>query len=84
MQQILEPQKVVDEYKSLADEERDMIPLELSLYKTDPVINQHLMQMIDTDIPWYKKTFGAILTELWKIRNGKMNTQISEENREKK
>ena len=42
------------------------------------------MQMIDTDISWYEKTFGAILTELWNIQNGKTNTQISEENSEKK
>ena len=64
MQQILEHQRVVDKYGSLADEERDIIPLESSLYKTDPVINQHIIQMIDTDITWYETTFGAILTEL--------------------
>ena len=73
MQQILEHQRVVDKYRSLGDEERDMILLESSLYKTDLVINQHTMQMIDTDISWYEKTFGAILIELWKIQNGKTN-----------
>ena len=83
MQQILECQRVVDKYRSLSDKERDTIRLEFSLYKTDLVINQHIMQMIDTDISWYEKTFGAILTELQKIKNGKTNTQISEENREK-
>ena len=62
MQQILEHQRVVNEYRSLANEERDTIPLESTLYKTDLVINQHIMQMIDTDISWYEKTFGAILT----------------------
>ena len=83
MQQILECQRVVNEYRCLADEERDIIMLELSLHKTDLVINQHIMQMIDTDISWYKKTFGTILTELQKIKNGKVNTQISEESSEK-
>ena len=83
MQHNLECQRVVNEYRSLADEERDMIRLELSLYKTDLVINQHIMQMIDTDISWYEKTFGAILTKLRKIWNGKTNTQISKENSEK-
>ena len=83
MQQILECQRMVDEYRSLADKERDIFPLELSLYKTDLVINQHIMQIINTDIIWYEKTFGAILTELQKIKNGKANTQISEENSEK-
>ena len=83
MQWILECQRVVDEYRSLADKERDIIPLELSLYKTDPVINQHIMQMTNTFISWYKKTSGEILSKLRKIQNGKANTQISKENSEK-
>ena len=74
---------MVDEYRSLADEEKDIIPLEPSLYKIDPVIIQHIMRMIDTDISWYEKTFGAILTELWRIQNGKTKTQISKETSEK-
>ena len=60
-----------------------MILLELNLYKTDPAINQHIMQMIDTDISWYERIFGAILMELQKIRNGKLIAQTSEENSEK-
>ena len=83
MQQILECQTVVDEYRSMADGEREMIPLESNLYKNDPVINQHIMQMIDTDIFWYEKTFRAILMELRKIRNGKTIVQTSEEHSEK-
>ena len=67
MRQILECQRVVDKYRSMANEEREMILLESNLYKTDLVINQHIMQMIDTDISWYEKTFGAISMELWKI-----------------
>ena len=80
MQQILEHQRVVDEYRSMANEERETILLELNLYKTDPVINQYIMQMIDTDISWYERTFGSILMELQKIQNGKMIMQTSEEN----
>ena len=60
-----------------------MIPLESNLYKNDLVINQHIMQMINTDILWYEKTFRAILMELQKIRNGKTNMQTSEEHSEK-
>ena len=67
MQQILEHQRVVDEYRSMADEETEMILLKLNLYKTDLVINQDIIQMIDTDISWYERTFGAILMELRKI-----------------
>ena len=54
MQQILEHQTVLDKYRSLADKERNITLLESSLYKTDPVINQHIMQMINTDILWYE------------------------------
>ena len=67
MHEILECQRVVDEYRSMANGERDMIPLESNQYKNDPVINQHIMQMINTDIFWYGKTFRAILMELRKI-----------------
>ena len=67
MQQILGCQRVVDEYRSMVDEESEMILLESNLYKTDPVINQHIMQMIETDISWYERTLGAILMELQKI-----------------
>ena len=83
MQQIIEQQRVVDKYRSMANGKRELIPLELDLFKKDPVINQHIMQVIDTDIFWYKKTFRGILMELWKIRNGKMITQTSEEHSEK-
>ena len=83
MQQILERQGVVNEYRSMGNEEREMIPLESNLYKTDPVINPHIMQVIDTDISWYGKTFRAILMVLWKIRNGKMIMQTSEEHSDK-
>ena len=50
MHEILEHQRVVNEYRSMADGERDMIPLESDQYKNDLVINQHIMQMIDTNI----------------------------------
>ena len=56
-----------------------MIPLESDQYKNDPVINQHIMRMIDTDIFWYGKTFRAILMELWKIRNGESIAKSGEE-----
>ena len=75
----LERQQVVDEYRSMADRERDMIPLESAQYKNDPVINQHIMQMINTDISWYGKTVRAILLELWKIQNGETIAQSSKE-----
>ena len=38
MQQILECQKVVDEYRSMVEEGRNLIPLESNLFKCDPVV----------------------------------------------
>ena len=66
MHEISERQQVIDEYRSMMDEGREMIPLDSDLHKSDPVIIQHIMQMIDTDIFWYGETFKDILTELRK------------------
>ena len=63
----------------MADGVREMIPLELDQYKNDLVINQHLMQMIETEIFWYGKTFRAILMELWKIQNRESIAKTGEE-----
>ena len=60
-----------------------MIPLESDQYKNDLVINQHIMQMIDTDLFWYRETFMAVLMELQKIRNGEITMKTSEELNEK-
>ena len=62
---------------------REMLPLELDQYKNNLVINQHIMQMIDTNIFWYGETFRAILMEHWKIRNGETATKTSKELNEK-
>ena len=66
----------------MADRGREMILLESDKYKSDLVINQHIMQMIDTDIYWYRQTFREILMELRKIRNGETPTKTSEESNE--
>ena len=47
----------------------DMIPLESDKYKSDLLVNQHIMQMIDTNIHWYEQTFREILMELRKIQH---------------
>ena len=53
MHEISERQQVVDKYGSMVNGGREMIPLESDQYKKDPVINQHIMQMIDTNIFWF-------------------------------
>ena len=78
MNEISEHQRVVDENQSMADGGRDMIPLELAEYTNDLVVNQHTMQMIDTDIRWYKQTLREIVAELHKIRNGEIPTKTNE------
>ena len=54
----------------MMDEGWEMIPLESYLHKSDSVINQHIMQMIDTNIFWHGENFKAILMELRRIRHG--------------
>ena len=67
----------------MVNEGREIIPSESDQYKNDPVINQHIMQMIDTNIFWYRETFRAILMELWKICNGETAMKPSKELNEK-
>ena len=59
-----------------------MIPLESDMYRSDPVVIQHTMQMIDTDIHWHEQTFREIIMELRKIRNGETPAKTSEETNE--
>ena len=66
MQGISERQRVIDEYCAMMDDGREMIPLDSDLHKSDPVIIQHIMQMINTDIFWYGETFKEVLTEVRK------------------
>ena len=82
MNEILECQRVVDEYRLMADEGREMIPLESDMHRRDPVIIQHTMQMIDTNIHWYEQTFRDIIMELRKLRSGETPTKPNEETSE--
>ena len=79
MNEILERQRVVDEYRYMADEGRELIPLESDRHRSDPVVIQHTMQMIDTDIHWYEQTFRDIIMELRKLRSGENPTKPNEE-----
>ena len=65
-QGISERQRVIDEYRAMMDDGREMIPLDSDPHQSDPVIIQHIMQMIDTDIFWYGETFRQVITELRK------------------
>ena len=82
MNEIMERQRVVDEYRLMADEGRELIPLESDMHRLDPVVIQHTMQMIDTDIHWHEQTFRDIIMELRKLRNGETPTKPNEETSE--
>ena len=82
MNEIMERQRVVDKYRLMADEGRELIPFELDMHRFDLVVIQHTMQMIDTDIHWHEQTFRDIIMELWKLRNGETPTKPNEETSE--
>ena len=64
IQQIIERQKVVDEYRSMMMEGKGLTPLESNLHKYDLVIISQIMQMIEADNLWHLKNFEAVLTDL--------------------
>ena len=64
MQQIMERQKVVDEYRSMMMEGMSLIPLESNLYRSDPMVILHIIQMIEVENFWHLKTFVAVFTDL--------------------
>ena len=49
MHQIMEHQRVIDKYRNMMNEGRDLIPLESSMFKTDPAVISHIMYMINMD-----------------------------------
>ena len=63
MHQIIEQQKVVNEYRSMMMEGMDLTPLELNLHKFDLVIISQIIQMIETDVFWHQKIFKSVLTD---------------------
>ena len=64
MQQIIERQKMVNEYRSMMMEGMGLTPLESNLHKNDLVVISQIMQMIEVDNFWHLKTFEAVLTNL--------------------
>ena len=64
MHQIMERQRVVDEYRNMMMEGMDLIPLEANLHKYDPVIISQIINMIETDNFWHCKTFESVMSDL--------------------
>ena len=64
MHQIMERQRVVDEYRNMMMEGMDLIPLESNLYKYNPVIISQIINMIESDNFWHRKMFESVMSDL--------------------
>ena len=67
MHQIMERQRVVDEYRNMMMEGMDLIPLESNLHKYNPVIISQIINMIELDNFWHHKTFESVMSDLRKM-----------------
>ena len=64
MHQIMERQRVIDEYGNMTMEGMDLIPLDLDLHKYHPVIISQIINMIESDNFWHHKTFESVMSDL--------------------
>ena len=64
MHQIMEQQRVVDEYRNMTMEGMDLIPLESNLHKYDLVIISQIINMIETNNFWHRKMFESVMSNL--------------------
>ena len=64
MHQIMERQRVVDEYRNMAMDRMDLIPLESNLHKSHPVITSQIINMIESDNFFHRKTFKSVMSDL--------------------
>ena len=67
MHQIMERQRVVDEYRNMTMEGMDLIPLESNLHKFHSVIISQIINMIESDKFWHCKTFESVMSNLWNM-----------------
>ena len=64
MHQMMERQRVIDEYRNMMMEGTDLIPLESNQYRTHPVIISQIINMIETDNFWHHRTFESVMSDL--------------------
>ena len=67
MHQIMERQRVVDEYRNMTMEGMNLIPLESNLHKYSPVIISQIIRMIELDNFWHHKMFESVMSDLWNM-----------------
>ena len=88
MHQIMERQRVVDEYRNMMMEGMDLIPLESNLHISHPVIISQIINMIELDNFWHRKTFKSVMSDLqnmWtegiqELENSRMYCTNNDEN----
>ena len=71
MHQIIERQKVIDEYRNMTMEGLDLIPLESNLHRYHPVIISQIINMIESDNFCHYQTFESVksnLRNMWSDR----------------
>ena len=64
MHQIIERQKVIDEYRNMMMEGVDLIPLESNLHRYHPVIISKIINMIEADNFCHYQTFESVKRDL--------------------
>ena len=64
MHQIMERQKVIDEYRNMMMEGLDLIPLESNLHRYLPVIISQIINMIESDNFCHHQTFESVKSDL--------------------
>ena len=88
MHQIMERQRVIDEYRNMMMEGLDLIPLESNLHQYHPVIISQIINMIESDNFWHRKTFKSVMSNLqnmWsegiqELENARMRCTDDDEN----
>ena len=64
MHQIMERQKVIDEYRNMTMEGLDLIPLESNLHQYHPLIISQIINMIESDNFCHHQTFESVKSDL--------------------
>ena len=64
MHQIMERQKVIDDYRNMTMEGWDLIPLESDLHRNHPVIISQIINMIESDNYCHYQTFESVKSDL--------------------
>ena len=64
MHQIMEHQRVIDEYRNMTMDGMDLICLESNLHKFHPAIISQIIIMIESDNFWHRKTFESVMSDL--------------------